>query len=411
LQGGGREKFRAAQVKYRLEAAGPPRRKREMDEPRDPHDPIAAVTHRDPYPYYAKLVAERPLYRDDALGLWVATSAAAVTAVLTHESCRVRPPAEPVPRAIAGSPAGEIFRHLVRMNDGEGHCPFKRAVGAALDALGESDAAAPSRHWAATLAAEPDFAFRLPAYVTASLLGVPAERLAQAAEWTHDFVGGIAPGAGAGEVADANSAAASLRELFGSLLEGADDADGLLAALARQAERVGRSDPGVIVANGIGFLSQGYESTAGLIGNALLVLAAHPDLYDRVQVEPRRVRDVVREVLRHDSPVQNTRRFLARPAEVAGQEMQAGDAILVVLAAANRDPAANPDPHRFDVTRPDRQTFSGGAGVHACPGQDLAVTIAAAGVERLLLSGGDPARWRQPASYRASGNVRVPLWD
>ena len=175
----------------------------------EPHDPIAAVTHRDPYPYYAKLVAERPLYRDDALGLWVATSAAAVTAALTHPSCRVRPPAEPVPRAIAGSPAGEIFRHLVRMNDGAGHCPFKRAVSAALDALGERDAAAPSRHWAASLAGEADFAFRLPVYVTASLLGVPAGRLAQTAEWTRDFVAGIAPGAGTAEVAGANSAAAS----------------------------------------------------------------------------------------------------------------------------------------------------------------------------------------------------------
>jgi cytochrome P450 len=376
--------------------------------PEYPSDPIAAVTHRDPYPYYAELVAERPLYRDDALGLWVAAGAAAVTAVLTHPDCRVRPPAEPVPRAIAGSPAGEVFRHLVRMNDGAGHCPFKRAVGATLDSLGEREAAEPSRHWAAILAGEADFAFRLPVYVTASLLGVPAESLAQTAEWTRDFVSGIAPGAGAAQVADASSAAASLLALFGSLLV---SSDGLLAVLARQAEGIGRADPGVIVANGIGFLSQGYEATAGLIGNTLLALAAHPDLYVWVQADPGRVREVVWEVLRYDSPVQNTRRFLARDAEVAGQEMQAGEAILVVLAAANRDPAANPDPHRFAVARPDRRTFSGGAGVHACPGQELAMTIAAAGVERLLLSGGGPAGWRRPARYRPSGNVRVPLRD
>jgi len=44
-----------------------------------PSDPIAAVTHPDPYPYYANLVAERPLYRDESLGLWVAAGAAAVT--------------------------------------------------------------------------------------------------------------------------------------------------------------------------------------------------------------------------------------------------------------------------------------------------------------------------------------------
>ena len=89
--------------------------------PQDPpQDPIAAVTHPDPYPYYADLAAHRPLYRDDALRLWVASSAAAVTAVLASDLCRVRPPAEPVPRALLGSPAGELFGHFVRMNDGPG---------------------------------------------------------------------------------------------------------------------------------------------------------------------------------------------------------------------------------------------------------------------------------------------------
>src|SRR5260370_23240595 len=94
----------------------------------DPTDPIAAVTHRDPYPYYARLVAERPLYHDRDLGLWVASSAEMVNAVLASELCRVRPPAEPVPRALAGTAAGEVFRRLVRMNDGDGHQPLKRAV-------------------------------------------------------------------------------------------------------------------------------------------------------------------------------------------------------------------------------------------------------------------------------------------
>jgi hypothetical protein len=68
-----------------------------------PAHPVAAVTHADPYPYYAELVAHRPLYRDAALDLWVASSADVVTAVMTSERCRVRPAAEPVPRALLGS--------------------------------------------------------------------------------------------------------------------------------------------------------------------------------------------------------------------------------------------------------------------------------------------------------------------
>ena len=123
--------------------------------PSDPPDPIAAVTHPDPYPYYARLVAEAQFQRHDGLGLWVAASAEAVTAVLTSELCRVRPPAEPVPKALLGSPAAEIFRRLVRMNDGPGQQELKRAVMATLGSIDGAKAAGPSREWAGRLAAEP----------------------------------------------------------------------------------------------------------------------------------------------------------------------------------------------------------------------------------------------------------------
>src|SRR5947208_334440 len=103
--------------------------------PTPPHDPIAAVTHSDPYPYYADLVAHKPIYRDGTLGLWVASSADSVSAVLASDICRVRPRAEPVPRILIGSPAANIFRHLVRMNDGERHYPFKQAISATLQSI------------------------------------------------------------------------------------------------------------------------------------------------------------------------------------------------------------------------------------------------------------------------------------
>src|SRR5260370_21246165 len=112
------------------------------DAPPFPRDPIAAATHPDPYPYYAALVARKPLYRDDALGLWVATSAAAVSAVLASDLCHVRPPAEPVPAALLGTPAGEIFRRLVRMNDGQVHARSRQLVGATVASIDGPGAAA-----------------------------------------------------------------------------------------------------------------------------------------------------------------------------------------------------------------------------------------------------------------------------
>src|SRR5215470_7316276 len=140
-----------------------------------PKDPITAVTHPDPYAYYAGLVARKPLYYDDELRLWVASSAVAVANVLTNHLCKARPATEPVPKSLLGSPAADIFRHLVRMNDGERHCPFKQAVSAALASIDAARAAQQSDKWAGVLLEEVGskplsrFTFHLPVYVVGSL--------------------------------------------------------------------------------------------------------------------------------------------------------------------------------------------------------------------------------------------------
>ena len=385
-----------------------------------PPDPIAAVTHPDPYPFYADLAVRRPLYRDEALRLWVASSAAAVTAVLTSDLCRVRPPAEPVPAALLGSPAAEIFRHLVRMNDGPGHCPFKDAVSAALESLDPARTAGESREWARRLADGigpdtgsdgsgrlTDFAFRLPVVVVARLLGVPEEALPETVLWTRSFVAAVAPGCSPEALERGKAAAGHLLDSFRSLL--GSSGEGLLADLAREARRVGRGDGTVIAANGIGFLFQVHDATAGLIGNTLVALAANRQARDRVTADAELLGEAVLETLRWDPPVQNTRRFLARDGVVAGEAMREGDGILVVLAAANRDPAANPDPGRFDLFRQDRRIFTFGAGIHACPGDRLAITIARAGAEALLRAGLDPERFAAARVYRPLANVRIPF--
>ena len=370
-----------------------------------PRDPVAAVTHQDPYPYYAELVACRPLYRDDALGLWVASSAAAVRAVLSHPAGRVRPPAEPVPAAIVGSPAGDIFRRLIRMNDGVAHDCMKRAVSATLDAVDPARIDVISRERAHALVAAlapqhdvrqlTDFAFQLTAEVVASLLGAERDSIAAVAGWTKNFVGGIAPGAPRDVVQRGRAAAAHLLDIGAELQAGG----GLVTALSRRAP----DDPAAAVANALGLLSQAYEATTGLIGNTLLALARHAPRNASMPA-------LVREVARHDSPVQNTRRFLAEDAAVMGARMEAGDGVLVVLAAANRDPAVNPDAAAFDPGRVSPVVFTFGTETHACPGSAIATAIAGAAVETLLDAGLQLERLTAGVSYRPSGNVRVPVF-
>lgn len=372
-----------------------------------PTDPVAAVTHADPYPYYADLVARRPLFRHDGLGLWIAGSAAAVTAVLTSEACRVRPLAEPVPAAIVGSPAGEIFGRLVRMNDGARHTPLKTHVTAVLDALAPSRVAALSATWARTLADElgpqrggralDDFIWRLAPSVVGSLLGAPPALIPEVVRVTGDFVRGIGPGASSVALERGAAAAARLQAIGRTLATG----DGLVAALAHDARS---QDAEAAIANALGFLSQSYEATAGLIGNTLMALARDSSL--RRASAPA----VVTEVARHDAPVQNTRRFVAVNTVVAGQALRAGETVLVVLAAANRDPAANVAPERFDPDRRSPRTFTFGLGPHACPGAILATTIAAAGVTALGACGLALDDLAGQVRYRPSVNTRVPVF-
>src|SRR5262245_36832636 len=194
------------------------------------------------------------------------------------------------------------------------------------------------------------------------------------------------------------------RDLLGS-------EEGLLSALAREAKRIGREETDAIVTNGIGFLSQAYEAAAGLIGNTLLAMASRPEIRDQVDADPGLLHPVIQEVLRYDSPVQNTRRFLDEEGIVAGEKMKTGDAILVILAAANRDPSANPNPDRFDIFRKERRIFTFGVGAHACPGEALATMIAKDGVERLIASGVAFEQLAETISYRASANTRIPIFE
>jgi cytochrome P450 len=277
------------------------------------------------------------------------------------------------------------------MNDGTCHSPLKQAVSATLSTISTAQADLQAARQAQGLDLEQQAA-ALSSYVVGALLDVPEDRLPDVAAWTRAFVRCIAPGADADALARGQSAAASLLELFHGLpvMQGRDEAT---------------------VANTIGLLSQAYDATAGLIGNTLVALARHAELRAAVASQPALLRDVLAEVSRYDPPVQNTRRFVAADGVVAGQPMRAGDAILVVLAAANRDPAANPDAARFDIARPDRRCFTFGIGAHACPGEVLAQTIAQAGVARLIATGAVRESLLENLAYQPSVNGRIPVFS
>ncbi|MGO4764137.1 cytochrome P450 [Cupriavidus sp. 2KB_3] len=373
-------------------------------------DPIAAVTDADPYPYYRHLAATRPFHHDAALGLWVAAGADAVAEVLAHPDCRVRPTAQPVPPALAGTPAGDLFGRLVRMTDGAPHAALKTVVLRAMAGIDLPAARLRARALAAHLPrVEADDAheanrwmFTLPVLCVADLLGLPLERdeaghvSTRVAGFVAMFAAAMSPLARPADVEAGAVAAQWLTRWAGEHAA----PGGLLAAMA-QAAGEADIDPATLLANAIGLMIQACEATAGLVGNTLVRLGRTGEMGDVGDVgDLGDLEPLVAEVARTDPPVQNTRRFLAADATLCGESLKTGDAVLVLLAAASHDPAASP---------PDRPwTF--GTGRHGCPGDALARLLAAATVDSLLQRDVDPRRLLRGLRYRPSVNARIPLF-
>ncbi|MFJ9363897.1 cytochrome P450 [Nocardia sp. NPDC101769] len=120
-------------------------------------------------------------------------------------------------------------------------------------------------------------------------------------------------------------------------------------------------------------MGAGFETTMNLLGNAIPLLLAHPDQLDLLRAEPDRWPNAIEEILRFDPPVQMTARRALEPIDLGGVRLQPAESIIVSLAGANRDPAHFPDPHRFDIARPNaKEHLTFGSGVHACIGASLA---------------------------------------
>ncbi|HEX2028847.1 MAG TPA: cytochrome P450 [Nitriliruptorales bacterium] len=117
----------------------------------------------------------------------------------------------------------------------------------------------------------------------------------------------------------------------------------------------------------------GFETTVNLIGNGAALLFAHPDQRRLLAEDPSLWPNAVDEVLRVDPPVQRTGRRARRSTTVHGVPVAEGEWLILLLAAADRDPRVFSDPHVFDVTRPNaRDHLAFGSGIHFCLGAALA---------------------------------------
>lgn len=382
---------------------------------RDPRSPLEATIHPDPYPYYARLAAQPGLIRDDASGLWLAANAATVEAVFRHPAGRVRPECEPVPAVLTGSAAGTFFGNHVRFSDGDRHARLRSAVVAAIGRADPAQVASIADRFAALLWRQGaggdlmrDVALPLPVYVTAALIGLADAELSEIAALMADFAVCLTVAGPPARIAAGKQAAERLAAIVTRAAGQCRDrpGDDPLSALVAGLAAAGFDPVAVATANGMGLMAQSYEATAGLIGNGLIALAADPALRRRLASDAAALGRFVEEVLRCDPPTHNTRRFFAADARIGETTVRAGEVVLLLLAAANRDPALNASPERFDIDRPNIRHATFGFGPRDCPGMAIARATAAAALRQTCIA--PDFALRMPVRYRDAANVRVP---
>jgi cytochrome P450 len=263
-----------------------------------------------------------------------------------------------------------------------------------------------------------EYAHVLPVQIIAKILGVPISMQDTFLRWGDELGASLDIGLRFRDFRRSEKAVAALnawlREHCDNLRR--NPGDDLLSrvVLAGQAEGTELTDQELTALAGL-VLAAGFETTVNLIGNGAVLLFEHPDQRAILRQDPSLWRNAVEEVLRFDSPVQNTARHAVRDTTVAGTPIARHVLVALMLAGANRDPEVFANPHTFDVTRAnakDHLSFS--AGPHYCLGAALARMEGEIGLRMLFdrfpdLTAAGPAQRRKTRILHGWASIPVQL--
>jgi cytochrome P450 family 142 subfamily A polypeptide 1 len=128
----------------------------------------------------------------------------------------------------------------------------------------------------------------------------------------------------------------------------------------------------LIASESLLLLNGGSDTTRHVIAGGTLALLEHPDQFELLKREPERLPLAIEEMIRWVTPLLNMRRTATEDVEIQGVPIKAGDQLLLMYAAANRDERVFQDPHVFDITRDPNPHLSFGIGTHFCMGANIA---------------------------------------
>jgi pimeloyl-[acyl-carrier protein] synthase len=340
-----------------------------------------------PYPLYERLRTESPVYWDPYLHAWVVTRYADVITVL-HDFSAGRTPTPKQFAAMGLSELGPIAQVMMRQMlfmDAPAHTRLRGLASMAFTPARVEVLRSHIRHIIDDLI-EPllragrmdvinDIAAPLPAIVTAEMLGVPTSDCDQLKAWSADFAEVLGnfqhnPDRTQRTLRCVEEMSAYFREAIRCMET--DPREGLINSFMTAEIDGDRLTEEEIVANCIVTMVGGQETTTNLIGNGVLSLLRNPDQLQRLKDDLTLIPSAVEELLRYESPSQQTARIAPRDTELGGKTIRKGQAVIAVMAAGNRDPERFPDPDRLDLGRTNNRHLAFGWASHFCFGAALA---------------------------------------
>ncbi|WP_145904686.1 cytochrome P450 family protein [Kitasatospora viridis] len=347
----------------------------------------------DPYPAYAWLRKHAPVHRTtlpSGVDAWLVTRYADARQALADGRLSKNPAhhSEQAHRTgrvgIPGERQADLMTHLLNI-DPPDHTRLRRLVSKAFTPRGVAEFEPRVQlltdrlidSFAARGSADliHEFAFPLPIYAICDLLGVPAEDQDDFRDWA-----GMMIRHGGGPRGGVARAVKKMRSYLLELIhrKRGDLGEDLISGLIRASDHGEHLTENEAAAMAFILLFAGFETTVNLIGNGVHALLNHPVqrrlLQDSVAAgETALLATAVEELLRYDGPVElATWRFATSPLSIGGVDIPVGDPVLVVLAAADRDPARFAAENTLDLARQDNQHLGFGHGIHYCIGAPLA---------------------------------------
>src|SRR5438477_12139440 len=381
-----------------------------------------------PYPLYRRLRSEAPVHWDPYLHAWVVTRYEDVITVLHHFSANRTPTPEQFAAMGMGElgPIAQMMTKQMLFMDAAAHTRLRSLASMAftparVEALrnhirGILDELLEPLLQRGYMDVINDLAAPLPAIVTAEMLGVPTSDCDRLKAWSADFAEVLGNFQHNPDRASRTlKCVEEMTDYFRNAIreQESNPREGLINSFMTAEIDGDRLTEAEIIANCIVTMVGGQETTTNLIGNGVLTLIGNPDETQRLRDDLSLIPSAVEELLRYESPSQQTARICPEDTELGGKQIRKGQAVIAVMAAGNRDPERFPDPDRLDLARTDNRHLAFGWASHFCFGAALAriegqlvFEALASRTANLALEPG-PIKWRENLGLR--GLTALPV--